>query len=394
MKEMRRSELINLFRTPLVIVGVASLSGGDPMMGPPVQAQDDKKVIQKTTDESGFEKQLTEIDLMHQTASQLMSASQWAEAAVELQRVVAAEADRVEAWSDLAKCYNNLKQYDKAADAYTSAIKVQPDNLDLLSNLGFAQLNANLMEGAVATYTRMLEVDELSYDANVHLGFIFQKEGDHPKAIAYYEKALEGSSDDVATMGSLAKLYAESDDMEKSVAMYERAIEAAGEEAQKNQLRSKLGKALIGGKQWEQAAVVFGAMVESDPESAANQFNLGISLTQSKRYKEAIPHLEKVVELRPDYIQAYQQLAGAYNEIGRYNEAIQIVKTALPKTEEKGGLYCTWGRSLEKQQLYDEAIDMFRKAVNDPQWGDYAKKQITRQENLKKRAAMIKEQQG
>lgn len=391
---MRKSELINLFRTPLVIVGVACLSGGDAMLGPPVQAQDGKKVIQKTTDESGFEKQLTEIDLMHQTASQLMAAGQWNEAAAELQRVVAAEADRVEAWSDLAKCYSNLKQYDKAADAYASAVEVQPDNLDLLSNLGFAQLNANLMEEAVATYTRMLEVDELSYDANVHLGFVFQKEGDNVKAIAYYEKALEGQSDEVATMGSLAKLYAETDDMEKSVAMYERAIEAAGEEAQKNQLRSKLGKALIGAKKWEQAAVVFTAMVESDPESAANQFNLGISLTQSKQYKEAIPHLEKVIEIRSDYIQAYQQLAGAYNEVGRYNDAIRTIQAALPKAEEKGGLYCTWGRSLEKQQLYDEAIDMFRKAVNDAQWGDYAKKQITRQENLKKRAAMIKEQQG
>ncbi|MCK5619865.1 MAG: hypothetical protein KAJ17_10715, partial [Candidatus Krumholzibacteria bacterium] len=110
--------------------------------------------------------------------------------------------------------------------------------------------------------------------------------------------------------------------------------------------------------------------------------------------KEAIPHLEKVIEIRSDYIQAYQQLAGAYNEVGRYNDAIRTIQAALPKAEEKGGLYCTWGRSLEKQQLYDEAIDMFRKAVNDAQWGDYAKKQITRQENLKKRAAMIKEQQG
>jgi tetratricopeptide (TPR) repeat protein len=394
MKEMRKSELINLFRTPLVIVGVACLSGGDALMGPAVQAQEDKKVIQKTTDESGFEKQLTEVDLMHQTASQLMTAGQWAEAAAELQRVVAMRADRVDAWSDLAKCYNNLKQYDKAADAYVNAIKVQPDNLDLMSNLGFAQLNANLLEGAVATYTRMLEVDGLSYDANVHLGFVFQKEGDNVKAIGCYEKALEGRNDDIATMGSLAKLYAETGDMEKSIAMYEQAIEAAGEEAQKNKLRSKLGKALIGAKQWDKAAVVFTEMIESDPENAANQFNLGISLTQSKKYNEAIPHLVKVIEIRPDYIQAYQQLAGAYNEVGRFDDAIRTVQTALPKTEEKGGLYCTWGRSLEKQQLHDEAIDMFRKAVNDPQWGDYAGKQITRQENLKKRAAMIKEQDG
>jgi len=393
---MKKRELRNLFRTPLVIVGLALFSGGDPMLGPPVYAQDegDKKVIQKTTDKSGFEKQLTEVDLMHQTAAQLMSAEQWDAAAEELQRVVEAQPDRIEAWSDLAKCFKQLKQFDKAAGAYASAVEIQPDNMDLLSNLGFAQLNADMLEGAVATYERMLEVDALSYDANVHLGFVYQKEGDTEKAIAYYEKALEGRSDDVTTMGSLAKLYADIPDVEKSVAMYEQAIAASTDEAQKNQLRNKLGKSMINAKDWERAAVVYTALVESSPDSPANQFNLGISLGQSKKYADAVPHLEKVIELSPEYIPAYQQLAGAYNEIGRFDSAIATVQKALPLTDEKAGLYCTWGRSLEKQQLYDEAIDMFSRAVDDPQWGGYAKKSIERQVNLKKRAAALKEQEG
>ena len=54
-------------------------------VGSTAVAQD--KVIKKTTDkESGFEKQLTEVDMMHQTANQLMSAGQWAEAAAELEK--------------------------------------------------------------------------------------------------------------------------------------------------------------------------------------------------------------------------------------------------------------------------------------------------------------------
>jgi protein O-GlcNAc transferase len=392
---MKKSQLICLFRTPLIVVCVSFLTNGAPMTGSAVQAQDsNKKVLQKTTDKSGFEKQLTETDLMHQTASQLMSAGQWQEAATELTRVVAAEPDRVSGWSDLAKCYNNLKQYDKAAEAYAGAIKYDPDNLDLLSNLGFAQLNAQQLDSAVGTYQRMLEVDPLSYDANVHLGFIFQKSGDATKAIGYYEKALEGRNDDVATMGSLAKLYADTGDLEKSRTIYLKAIDASKDPAQKNQLRSKLGKALIAEKNWVEASEVFSVLASENPENAAYQFNYGISLQQCKQDKEAIPHLEKVIQLRPDYIQAYQQLAAAYNEVGRYDDAIRTVKTALPQTDQKGGLYCTWGRSLEKQQLYDEAIDMFQKAVNDPQWGGYAKKQIERQADLKKRAAMIKEQQG
>ena len=348
-------------------------------------------VIKNTTDESGFERQLTEIDLMMQTASQLMSAGEWEAAAAELDRVTKAEPDRLEGWTELARCYKAMKQYENAAVAYFAAHELQPDNLDLLSNLGFAQLNAGQMEQAVATYEKMLTIDPVSYDASVHLGFVYQKAGDYGKAMDHYENALIGNPDDVQTMGSLAQLYADNDRAEASVAMYERAIEAADDE-QKNSLRTKLGGAMITAKNFEKAAEVYGALVVDMPDNPAHRFNLGISLLQIKKHREAAPHFEKVIELKPDYAKAYQQVAACYNETGRYGKAINAAQKGLKLTTKTGGLYCAWGRALEKQQLYDEAIDIFQRAVSDPQYGSYAKKQIQRQEDLKKRAKMIKYQ--
>ena len=357
-------------------------------------AQD--KVIQKTTDEQGFEKQLTEIDLMHQTAAQLMSAGQWVQATAELESVIAAEADRLEAWQDLAKCYNELKNYEKAADAYVKAHELRPESLDLLSNLGYAQLRAEQWDGAVTTYETMLELDELSYDANVHLGFILQKgskniedaaqkQQDQLKAAGYYEKALEGKPDDVATIGSLAQLYAEMGDGDKSIAMYQRAIESSSDD-QKKQLQSKLGKSLIDDKNWAEAALVYADLAAAEPDNPAYQFNTGISLMQSKQHKAAAGYFEKTIEASPDYVKAYQYLAACYNETGQYNKAVATVKKGLGMAENKAGLYVTWGRSLEKMELYDEAIEIFQRAVGDAQYGGYARKQIQRQEDLKKRA--------
>jgi len=347
-----------------------------------------QEVIKKTTDDkSGFETQLDEIDLMHQTASQLMSAGQWEEAAAELGRVVAAEPDRLAAWSDMAKCYKELKQWDKAAEAYTSAHKLEPKNLDLLSNLGYTQLNAEQLEPAIETYNKMLVLDVVSYDANVHLGFIFLKAGDSEKAAAYYEKALEGRPDDVQSMGSLAQIYADQGEVDKSIAMYERAIAAAPDD-QKKTLRSKLGKSLIDTKNYVKAAEVYAALAEQEPDNPATQFNLGISYLQAKNFKDAIPHLETVIELRPEYSQAYQYLAQCYNGTGQYNSAVTTIKAGLPMTENKAGLYYAWGQALEKMELWDEAMDMFQRIENDPTYGVHAKKQIQRQIDLKKRAQM------
>jgi len=351
-------------------------------------AQD--SVIKKTTDESGFEKQLTEIDMAHQTANQLMSAGQWEKAVAELVKVVAAEADRIAAWQDLAKCYNELKDYEQASGAYMAAHKLQPGDLDMLSNLGYAQLRATQLEGAVETYGKMLELDSVNYDANVHLGFIHQKQGEEAKAVPYYEKALEARDDDVATMGSLAKAYAETGEEAKADAMYEKAIEFA-EPEQKKQLLSRLGKSGIDAKNWEKAAAAYAQLVEIEPDSPANQYNLGISLMQAKQPQQAAVHLAETVALKPDYVQAYQYLAQCYNKSKRYNDAIATVRKALPLAENKAGLYCAWGSSLEKLEMFDEAIDKFQLALNDPQYGGYAKKQIQRQEDLKKRAKMMRD---
>lgn len=383
---------IGLFVVLAVSVLLLASAG---LVSSPARAQDDqKKVIQKTTDDSGFEKQLTEVDLMHQTASQYMSAGMWEQAVAELQNVVAAAPDRLEGWQDLAKCYKQLKQYDKAAQAYQSAVGLRPSNLDLLSNLGFTQLNAGMTDAALQTYKRMLELDAVNYDANVHLGFIYQQANDNANAALYYENALQGNGSDVQTMGSLAKIYQDVGDTQKSVAMYERAIAAATDVPQKTLLQSKLGAALIQEKNYQKSAEVFGALVESAPDNAAYRFNLGISLMQMNKHKDAAPQMEKVIEIRPDYVQAYQQLAACYNETGRFDQAIATVKKGLPLTDEKGGLYCMWGRSLEKMKLFDEAMDVFQRAVDDPQWGTYARKQIQRQIDLKKREELIREQQG
>jgi len=353
----------------------------------PAAAQDQSS--HNTTDKHGFEKPVTAADMLHQTATQLMSAGEYDKAASSLERVVAMDPGRLGAWQDLGNCYNHLKEFKKAANAFMKAHELAPDNAALLSNLGYSQLNAKSYDMAKSTYEKMIAIDPASYDANVHLAFVLQREGDKLKASIYYEKALAAKPKDVATLGSLANLYAELGETDKSVATYERAIAAADVE-QKKVLQSKLGRSLIDAKKWQKAADVYASLVKLSPENAAFQFNLGISLMQANHKKEAATHLSKTIELRPDYAQAYQYLASCYNDTGRYEKAIATIKQGLPKADNKAGLYVTWGRSLEKEKRFDEAIEMFQRAVHDPRYGGYAKKQIARQIDLKKREKMMK----
>lgn len=356
-------------------------------------------VLDKTKDAQGFEQQLTTVDMMHQTASQLMTAKQFDKAAEELEKVVAQEPNRTAAWQDLGACYRELKDYEKAAAAFSAAHKLEPQRLDLLSNLGHSQILAadqlaKAGEGdavaaeyaaAIVTYDAMLAIDPANYDAAVHLGFLYEKEKKLDKAGEFYEMAIAANPEDSQSLGSLAGIYAEQKNTEKSIDAYERAI-AATTDDQRQRFRSQLGRILITEQQFEKAAAVYTELVAEKPDNASYQYNLGASLKAVKNYKDATPHLEKAIELKPDFALAYQELAGCYNEQGKYGEAINMAKKGIEHTDKKAGLYVAWGEALEKIGSYDEAASVFQRAAGDPQWGQYAKAKITRQENLKKRA--------
>lgn len=354
----------------------------------------EKKVLTTTKDEKGFQRELTEVDMMHQTAKQFMSAGQWDQAIAKLEEVVAADRERIQAYRDMADCYDKLKSPDKAAASYRRAVEVFPEDKSLLSLLGYAELRADELDNALGTYNRMAELDSLDYDANVHLGFIYQKNGELDKAVRYYKRALVSNPEDVPTMGSIAKIYTDQGKLDKAIEMYITAVQAAPDQKQKTNLQSKLGAAYISSKQFDKSAEVFEQLVLAEPDKPAHQYNLGISYVQLKKPKEAIPPLTKVVELKPDFGAAYQQLGACYNEVGQYGQAIEIVKKGIALTDvtKQAGLHVTYAKSLEKLKRFDEAIAMLQKAVNDPQYGDYAKKEIDRQVKLKEREEKIKEQ--
>jgi Flp pilus assembly protein TadD len=63
--------------------------------------------------------------------------------------------------------------------------------------------------------------------------------------------------------------------------------------------------------------------VEQDPKDTASRMNLAYAYEQEKRYDEAIYHYEKILALKPKDVTARNNLAVLYDKKGRYDEAMQ-----------------------------------------------------------------------
>lgn len=71
--------------------------------------------------------------------------------------------------------------------------------------------------------------------------------------------------------------------------------------------------------------------IKTNPGSGLANLNYGSLLRDEGNWDEALPYIEKGVELSPDYVDAKVRLAEAYYNLKRYNEAIVVSTAALEK---------------------------------------------------------------
>lgn len=107
------------------------------------------------------------------------------------------------------------------------------------------------------------------------------------------------------------------------------------------------------------------------PDNAAAENNLGDNLAQLGRLEEALPHLRRAIELQPNYAVAHCNLATALARLRRFDEAFTHFATAAqldpvyPQTEQN------WGIALvEAGQPAAALAHLGRAAQLAPAWGE------------------------
>ena len=344
-------------------------------------------------DDKGFEREIKPEELEFRTAQQFLASGNYQEAISHLNTAVGINPRYLKAWSELGRVQSKLKNYEAGIQAYQQALEIEPENDALIASVAYNYLQIEDLEKSGDYYRKMIAKDSLSYDGNVHLGFIYQKLEEVDNAIRHYELALVSNPSDAMTMGSLANLYGKKGDEKNKAEYLTKAVEAAPDNYR---FKTQLGSLYLKQKEYEKAIPLFEDLVENFPDMAAYHQNLGFALSQTGRKSEAAAELEKAIELKGDDPLIFAILSQIYNELGQTGKAIETSKAGLNLGKGQGAfLHYQWGVALSKQKLFDEAILKFEKVISyrDPVWTEPARKQIDRQEKLKKREELIKEKE-
>lgn len=194
----------------------------------------------------------------------------------------------------LARCQIAAEQFEKAFQVLYRLKELHPEDADVLYETARAQMKA--WNGVVQ---EMFEKTPASFRVNQLSAEIFEIQGRYAEAVAEYRKAIEKAPNTLNLHYRLARaLLMESHEPA--------ALEAAREE--------------------------FEAELALNPNDAVAHYQIAQILEAQQKSEEAIPNLERAIELDPDFPEALIALGRSRLAANRHDEAITLLEKAVQLT--------------------------------------------------------------
>ncbi len=118
---------------------------------------------------------------------------------------------------------------------------------------------------------------------------------------------------------------------------------------------------------WKNDMVLYRHAVDVDDNNWIAQNTLGALLGVEGRFDEAIPHLQKAIQLNPAYADPYFNLGVVYYRKGNPQEAVRYYRESLHRDPGNGARRLVLGKVLDGMGMHEEALEEYREVLRiDP----------------------------
>ena len=246
-----------------------------------------------------------------------------------------------------------------AVEHFTTAAQIQPSSYLAHFNLGSAQLMlANFKEAAEQFQAAVSTNDNLAITWHL-LGYADHKIGKAKEATQAYLKALQIDPTFSVSYNNLGQIYLDNQDLKAAETAFVNALSIAPDTIEALDGLC-VTYALLG--QTEQGLSVCGKAFALKP-SLASTYYLGWCYLDLKRYTEALPLLQKSLELNPSVANIYVSMAQTLAHLGRFSEALKYNQKAIELDSRTASAYAGIGYVYYKLRKVKEARVNFEKAV-------------------------------
>jgi tetratricopeptide (TPR) repeat protein len=278
----------------------------------------------------------------------LAASQRYAEAAEQLEKVVAAQPDQLGSWLTLAAVRLELKQYDQAEAALQHVIDQREE--------GKAPPSPQLTSTRIGDTTD--EVDQ----AYLLMSQVAEQRKDFAKASKWLEKA-DPKHERMSVQAQHARLLLRQGKLAEARKLLRDMPEAEPRDAvAKLQAEAQL---LRDAKQWEEAYKVLAAGTQRFPDDSDLLYDQALLGERLQRYDEMEQQLRRVIALAPDNANAYNALGYSLADRGvRLDEARTLIDKALQIRPGDPYITDSLGWLEFRAGHVDEALRLLREAYH------------------------------
>jgi tetratricopeptide (TPR) repeat protein len=269
--------------------------------------------------------------------------------------------ERDELYVELAMELENAGDYKTALQVLKDAIRANPNNEGAFYEIAFCYDQLGDFEQALTCYQEFIDQHPYSFTAWYNLGNVYSKMENHEKALWAYEFCLVINEDFGPVYFNMGTAYLSLDQYAEAIEHFKQCMELDGEDA--------LGFCYLGEcyeqlSEYKEAATHYRAALKIAPKLPDAWLGLGIVADLEGRTQEAIPYLQRAVELDPENAGIHHVIAGAYEKLGLWKDAEESYEVSLALDPKDGDCLSNYVALLE--QTYSlEAAHTFLTAFNE-----------------------------
>jgi tetratricopeptide (TPR) repeat protein len=318
-------------------------------------------------------------------AERQVAASRYAERSEELTREAKKRGAGGDArfWRNRGDVYVNLRQWEKAAAAYTEVLALAPENAWLLHGLGMVQYRAGHFAPAIQALKHSLTLNGANAKDFLLLAMSHWQRGEKEQARQWYNAALLRKEYELrrwrwsageptallreadALMGT-GRAAADPTTLDKPES-YTRIIEAQPEAAWAYQLRGQLHRRLGNTQQADRdtrrAYDLLRRNLPTGPEALNGMGRAGSHYLESNNWDMAVIAFSKAIELKADEPWYYNERGMAYLVLEKYAEAATDYAKEIELNPNHAPLYARRGYAYLRCGERDKALADIAKAL-------------------------------
>lgn len=263
--------------------------------------------------------------------------------------------DKEDAYLQLALIYLRVFEYEDAVKTLKSLTALAPDSLHAYYYLGKAYEQMKLPKEALSYYRKVISLKPEFEPVYVDIGLSLEAQGERKEAIKSFESLLQLNPHNFSVMQHLVQLYIQENRLEDALNILKTLIsrDIGGLETHR-----KAGLVYLELERYDEAILEFEQILKQEPQANQIRFYLASAYEEMGEPIRAIEEFSKIPGNAYNYSDAVGHIAYLYLDNGDGEKGIDILKSAIAADPAKFDYYLHLAGVYEGMQRYTDALSV------------------------------------